>query len=114
MAGTLYQYPGGFSQMQIAVDYYLDSSKEIAIIGKRNDAATKEVLSYFRSEFMPNKVIAFAEPDQTEAIPLTDKRVMKSDKTTIYVCEDQICKFPTNDLKVVKKQLGEIKKYSLK
>jgi len=113
-ASELAQYPEGFGQMQIALDYYLDRSKEIAVIGHPEDPQTKKILAYLRETFLPNKVIAFSTPQEARQIPLTDKKTMQKGKTTVYVCENNICQWPTHDLEVVQKQVSEFKKYALK
>ncbi len=104
---------GAFGGMLIALDYYLDRSKEIAIIGKHKDPETEKLLSFFKHEFLPNKIIALMAEDEAQALPLTAKKTMKEGKTTVYICENQTCKLPTNDLEEIKKQISEIKKYSL-
>jgi len=34
-------------------------------------------------------------------------------KTTVYVCEDTICKLPTADLEQIKRLVSDVKTYSL-
>lgn len=109
----LSKHPGAFGEMLIALDYYLDRSKEIAIIGKHKDPETEKLLSFFKHEFLPNKVVAFTSEDKAQDLPLTAKKTMKEGKTTVYVCENQTCKLPTSDFDVIKKQVSDIKRYSL-
>ncbi|MBI3018852.1 MAG: thioredoxin domain-containing protein [Deltaproteobacteria bacterium] len=107
------KYPGSSSQLLIALEYALDRSKEIAVIGEPKSTETQNILSVLHQEFLPNKVLAFARESEVHQLPLTDKKVMLQKKTTVYVCEGQICKLPTTDLNEVKKQVSEFKKYSL-
>ncbi len=113
----LKQYPGAASQLLMALDYATDRSKEIAVIGEPKDSHTQAILFYLHQEFLPNKVLAFStakgEERQAPQLPLTDQKTMLQKKTTIYVCEHQTCKLPTTDLNEIKKQVLEVKPYSL-
>jgi uncharacterized protein len=112
VGSSMEQYPGGFAQMLVALDYHLDRSKEIAVIGKKGTPQTQEMLTYLHHTFLPSKVVAFAEPDKAGDLPLTQNRPMKGDKTTVYVCEDGVCKLPVTDLKAVQKLVSELSSYS--
>jgi len=101
MAGEANRYPSGFAQGLIAIDYYLDSSKEIVIAGPLQDKAAKEIVDFAYKQFLPNKVVTIGNK------PLID------DKTTVYVCENNVCKKPTTDLEEAKKLIQDFKKYDL-
>jgi uncharacterized protein YyaL (SSP411 family) len=38
---------------------------------------------------------------------------MIDEQTTVYVCENNICRLPTGDLEEVKRLVSAVKKYSL-
>ena len=110
-SAKILQYPSAFSYMLIALDYYLGRSKEIAIIGRRDDETTRNMLSFLNASFLPNKILAFTEAQETDELPLTKNKKMLNQKTTAYVCENGVCQLPTSDLQVFKKQVQEVKKY---
>ncbi len=111
--GNLSRQPGAFAQTLIALDYHLDRSKEIAVIGASNNADTQAVLSWLRSSFNPNKTLGAGRPEQSNTLALLARKPMIKGKTTVYVCEDTICKLPTADLTQVKRLVSDIKTYSL-
>ena len=104
MAGDVGRYPAGYSMTLVALDYSLDSAKEIAIVGPESD----EVRRYLNQTFLPNKVMAMGN---REGISLLKGRESIDGKTTIYVCENQVCKLPTTDLEEAKKQISAFSKY---
>ena len=111
--GNLSRHPGAFAQTLIALDYHLDRSKEIAVIGASNNADTQTVLSWLRSSFNPNKTLGAGRPEQSATLALLAQKTMIEGKTTVYVCEDTICNLPTADLKQVQRLVSDIKTYSL-
>ena len=111
--GNLSRQPGAFAQTLIALDYHLDRSKEIAVIGASNNADTQAVLSWLQSSFNPNKTLGAGLPAQSDTLALLARKPMIKGKTTVYVCEDTICKWPTSDLTQVKRLVSDIKTYSL-
>ena len=111
--GNLSHHPGAFAQTLIALDYHLDRSKEIAVIGASNNADTQAVLSWLRSSFNPNKTLGAGRPEQSDTLALLARKPMIEGKTTVYVCEDTICKLPTADLEQIKRLVSDVKTYSL-
>ena len=111
--GNLSRHPGAFAQTLIALDYHLDRSKEIAVIGASNNADTQAVLSWLRSSFNPNKTLGAGRPEQSDTLALLARKPMIEGKTTVYVCEDTICKLPTADLEQIKRLVSDVKTYSL-
>ncbi len=101
------EYPHAFGQMLIAYDYFSGSSKEIAILGKRNDSQAEEFLKQLRQNFWPNKVIAWDEEGKNFPALLKGKK-SEGKKTTFYICQNQTCQKPTIDST---KALQEIQKY---
>jgi len=94
------KYPQSFAQILIGFDYYLKKSKEIAIVGEMDDPLTQKFTHHLRANFLPNKVVALKKGKSN--IPLLEEKVMLGGKTTAYVCENKICKLPTNDFETFK------------
>jgi len=88
------------SFMVQSLHLYLGGLKEVAIIGKRNDPATKEILKTIRSQFFPNAVFAFSYEDEVEKkradLPLLAGKTVLNGKATAYVCKLGTCLAPVN------------------
>ena len=78
-----------------ALHLYLGGLKEVAIIGKKNDSATKSFLTTIRKGFFPNSVFAFSYDDEIEEnakiIPLLEGRKLHQGKAVAYVCHQGTC-----------------------
>ena len=84
------------------------ASKEIAIIGP----SSREAMAYLYRTFLPNKVLAMSVGPVND-IPLLKGREAIDGKATFYVCENQTCQLPTNDIEAAKKIISGFKKYDL-
>ena len=88
------------SYMMQALHLYLGGLKEVAIIGKRNDSATKEMLKVIRSGFFPNAVFLFSYEDEivknSATLPLLAGKTLKNSTVTAYVCKLGACLPPVN------------------
>jgi uncharacterized protein len=91
----LMEYGLNSAYMLQALHLYLGGLKEVAIVGKRNDAATQSFLSTIRKGFFPNSVFAFSYEDVVEKnakiIPLLEGRKLHQGKATAYVCRQGTC-----------------------
>ena len=106
--GLLAQHPAGFSHWLCALDFYLSTPKEVAIVGPREDAGTAALLSAAHREFIPNKVVAGAESEEEgekSGIPLLEMRGMIGGRPTAYVCENYACMMPVNEPEAMLEQL---------
>ena len=108
--GHMAQYPLGLGHWLCALSYHLATPKEIAIIGPRDNPATRALADAAHRRFAPHKVVAGCAPDDaraTEGIPLLRGRGMVDGKPTAYVCERNACKLPVTDPDALLKQMGE-------
>jgi uncharacterized protein len=104
---NLERMPRAFMYMLGAVDFYLHPPKEIAIAGPREEAA--ELLAAVHDEYIPNKVLAYAEmpSDEIESlIPLLKAKTPVDGKAAAYVCEDFACERPVTDTTALLELLG--------
>lgn len=91
------RYPSGFGRLLCALDFYLGTPKEIAMIGVPNSAETQSMVTEIWKPYLPNKVVAQASPGDSSAaelISLLRDRTLLHDKPTAYVCENFACKQP--------------------
>ena len=96
----LTEYGMNSSFMMQALHLYLGGLKEVAIIGKRNDLSTQEILKTIRSQFFPNAIFAFAYEDEVAKkgadLPLLSGKTIINGKATAYVCRLGTCLKPVN------------------
>ena len=93
--------PQAHLNLLCALDFHLHPVAEIAIAGHPDHADTVAMLEVIHGGFLPNKVLALAEPGSVDAgaglIPLLKGKKIIAGKATAYVCENFACKRPVND-----------------
>jgi len=91
--------PFGFAHMLSALDFYLEKPKEIVVVGKREEAATQELLNKIHSLYLPNKTLQLAEPGRplSEISPLLEGKTQLQGKPTVYVCHNFTCSPPVTE-----------------
>ena len=102
-----------FAQMFIALDFYLDRSKEVVVVGPKLSKDKDAIIQMLHDEFIPNKTLGYIAPNKKSSFPVFENKTTIAGRTIVYVCENNICKFPTEDLSKVLKLLRDNKKYSL-
>jgi len=107
------QSPGGTGHWLNALDSYVSPPKEIAVIGPRNDPATRALLDTVFQRFLPNKVVMGTEtpsnPGESQGgpdFPLLQDRVMVGGLPSAYVCENYTCQLPVTDPVALAEQLS--------
>lgn len=101
--------PAAFHMMLVALDFYLDTPMEVAIVGERGAEDTRAALRAVGSSFIPNTVLAlksesFAE-EADAAVPLLQGKSMVDGRAAAYVCENFTCKEPLTDMNALKKAI---------
>jgi uncharacterized protein YyaL (SSP411 family) len=106
VVGFVSEYPTAFGRWLSAADFYLNKTRQIAIIGDPQDPDTAEFLKEINQTFRPNTVVAASNLPIPEGSPaLLSDRPMLDGKTTVYVCEGFVCKMPVNSLEELKELL---------
>jgi len=96
-ATLMHQQPLAAGQFLIALDWYLGPVDQVAVIGRRSDAATEHVLAIIRQAFRPRQVLAIHDPDDgppSDLIPWLAGKVACRDTVTVYRCRDFQCQAP--------------------
>jgi uncharacterized protein YyaL (SSP411 family) len=104
--------PVAHTQLMTALDFMFGPSYEVVIVGSDlEEELTKSMLRPLREEFLPNTVVLFRPCDGQTAItrlaPYTQQQKCIGNKPTAYVCENAICKAPTNDINTMLKLLTQ-------
>jgi uncharacterized protein YyaL (SSP411 family) len=108
MQELMHQNPLGFSNWLCALDFYLSTPKEIAIIGQRNNPAAVELLRTLSNLWLPNKVVAAYDPSDPTPISeleLLKDRQMINNQPTVYTCQRHVCQAPVTDPASLRAQL---------
>lgn len=98
-AAAMQRYPSGFGRLLCALDFYLGTPQEIALVGDPVSAETQLLVDEIWKPYLANKVVAVAAPDNAKAaelIPLLRERAQLGGKPTAYLCEHFTCKAPTD------------------
>jgi uncharacterized protein len=87
---TLSRIPSAFGWALCALDLYLSTPRELAIVGSPGDEIARAALA----PFDPNAVIAFGPGDE---VPLLAGKTQVDGRPTLYVCERFSCRAPITD-----------------
>jgi uncharacterized protein YyaL (SSP411 family) len=104
--------PNGFGHALIALDLYLGPTREVAIVGDPADQRTGALVDeVVRARFLPNVVLAVADPRNRQAIqavPLLRDRPQIDGLPTAYVCQRFSCRLPVTRPEDLAEQLARI------
>jgi uncharacterized protein len=112
-AATLSSAPTALSEMLLALDFLLDTPKQIVIVAPRGDRqAAQPFLDQIRSFFLPNRVLAVVcEGEELErasaVVPLLRGKKARGTQAVAYLCENRTCQRPTSDPVEFGRQLRE-------
>ena len=98
--------PGGFGHWMCALDLHVSGAQEIAVVGPRGEAATESMLATARSGYAPNRVLAWADEEQSpDAPPLLASKGLINGKPAAYVCRNYVCDEPVTDAESLRERL---------
>ena len=99
-------------QLMAALDFNLSKPKQIIIAGQPNAPDTRALLRLVHERYIPNKFLLLADGGVGQRqiatwLRFVDSIRPKDGKATAYICENYVCKLPTNDPTVVARLLDE-------
>ncbi len=97
MANQIRRYPSAFGFALSALDFYLATPLEIAIVGDEGDPGWPELWRALWENYLPNRVIAPCRSDferSARQIPFLQGRNTLSSRTTAFVCQAYTCQTP--------------------
>jgi len=111
--GLLTRTPAALSEMLLAVDFHLDTPKEVVIIAPHSRTEAADFLAQLRAAYVPNRVLVVASEGadleaQKRLVPFLDGKVAQKGKATAYVCEKGVCLLPTTDPQVFARQIRKV------
>jgi hypothetical protein len=72
--------------------------KQVAIIGGRNDPATRALLEVTHNRYLPNRAIVFAEePPAEPPTPLLEGKLPIAGLPTAFFCHGYRCDMPSTE-----------------
>ena len=104
--------PSGLARFLAALDFHLDTPKEVAVVGPPGAEETRGLLRQVHRRYLPNRVLALLDPDESaeavgKEVPLLAGKTRLNGRTTVYVCENYTCRAPTHDLEQFERLLEE-------
>lgn len=108
--------PSSYAQMMTAFDFAVGPSNEIVIAASLENKNVDEMVKEIYGRFIPNKVIVLRPIDGqgAEAIikisPFVRNQMPIEEQTTVYVCENHVCKLPIRELKKFQALLDSLDK----
>ncbi len=104
--------PFGFGNLLCALDWYVETPYEVVIVGDRDATDTRALLRAIHLEFVPNKIILVAGPDEVGHLPgvgdLLAGKGQVGGKATAYVCHRFTCSAPVTDPATLHSILGNV------
>ena len=109
LAELMGRAPAGTGRWLAALDFYLSTPKEVAIIGEPDNPETSALLREVNRRYLPNRGVVGASGEGTavsSGLPLLEGRGMVDGKPTAYVCENYACQLPVTDAVSLAAQLA--------
>jgi uncharacterized protein len=97
MKPAMMRAPSAFGRLLSALDLFLASPFEIAIIGAPESPETRAMVDVVFKRYLPNKVVAFATEagsKESQTIKLLEGRDRIDSKATAYICRNFYCEAP--------------------
>jgi uncharacterized protein YyaL (SSP411 family) len=93
--GQARSFPQGFGRTLSAIEFAMERTREIVILGDERGEFRKTIWS----RYLPNKIVLFGNDEEASGLPLFEGRTAIDGKPTAYVCQDMVCQRPvtTND-----------------
>ena len=112
-ASVLTTSPAAAAEMLLAVDFHLDTPKEIILVTPSSRAEAAPFLERLAATFLPNRILAVAVEGtdletQAAVVPLIEGKYAIGGVATAYVCENRVCDLPTTDPEVFARQIRQV------
>jgi len=101
--------PLGTGNWLCALDFYLSTPKEVALVGDPAAEDTRRLQEALYGRFLPNKVVVGLPPaaPPPPGIPLLEGKVALGGRATAYVCQNFACRQPTSEAEALAAQLSD-------
>ena len=105
------QAPQGYLTLLACVDFMVHPPKEVAVVGTLGSGDTRKLLDAVHRTYLPNRVLAFRDPDgeetprQARRIPLLEGRGLIDGQAAAFVCQNFTCRQPVTSVTDLLEQL---------
>ena len=102
--------PVACASMLNALDYFLHSTTQVAVVAPASLPKTKEISAVLFRTYAPNTCTVFFKFSDHSEIPegLLHGKKPIADRTTVYLCQDMACEKPITDPAVLKQKLKQL------
>ena len=83
------------------------------MVGPAKSPEKDAIIKMLQTRFIPNKSLAYTPPGRASSLPVLANKVTAEGQTTVYVCENNICKYPTGDIAKIQELVDDNKRYKL-
>ncbi|MFK4435462.1 thioredoxin domain-containing protein [Paenibacillus sp. RC21] len=107
--GLVVQYPTGYSALLSSLLYASGTTKEIVIVGHRDDPQTDQFIRAVQAGFRPNTVVILKDEGQSaiaDIVHYIRDYTLVDGKPAVYVCEHFACQAPVTRLDDLKALLN--------
>jgi uncharacterized protein len=109
-AKVLTERPLAMTEALLALDFYWDCPREIAVLWPTGQAdAAAPLLSVLRRTFLPSRALTGASDAEVaslgKVVPFVRDKTTQSGQATAYVCRQGTCQLPTTDPEQLRVQL---------
>ena len=95
---SIEQAPSAFTSLLVAAELAATAPIEIAVVGGRGDADTRELLRVVGEKFLPCRIIGIASPDNgNDDLPLLEGKTAVDGRAAVYICRNYACEAPVTD-----------------
>jgi uncharacterized protein YyaL (SSP411 family) len=102
-------YPMGHTFMLAGLDFLLGPSYNVVVAGNPADNDTKNMLATLRRQYIPNLTLTLWTPERAKTAPAGVSYEKIEGKATAYVCKNQTCMPPTNEVEKMLEYLDKPK-----
>jgi Highly conserved protein containing a thioredoxin domain len=102
-------YPMGHTFMLSGLDYLLGPTVNVTVVGDLAEKDTQTMLREIRKPYLPNLTATLWTEQKAKSAPLGVSYSRIDAKATAYVCQNQTCMPPTNDITQMLKYLTPTK-----
>jgi uncharacterized protein YyaL (SSP411 family) len=109
-SNELNNQPLGHTFMLTGLEFALGPTFNVVLVGELSDKSTVSLLAALRKEYLPNLTITLWTPEKTSKVSGVVYEKIDG-QPTVYVCRDQTCMPPTNN---IEKMIDLLKTETLK
>ncbi len=106
--GRVKEHPVAYTFFLSAALHFFHPGQEIVIVGDKQDPDTKGFLDRINRSYLPRALVLFKENDQDlfmKDIPYVQEMKKVDDRATVYLCANNACLPPINNLEEFTQQL---------